>query len=276
MKGLAAGPMFRKGLAFLRRDFLIEASYRFSFFLQMIGILFTASVAYFFARFLRQQGLEQVAPFAQDYFSFVILGVAFLDYLGTSLNVFSRSLREGQLTGTLEPLLVTQTSPEAIVLGSAVYALAATTARLAAYLLLGVALFGMPLGAANWGAALVLLILSVAAFSSLGILSASFILLFKRGDPLTWLVMSVSVLLSGVLYPLSALPGWLAKLAWVLPLTSCLEAMRRALLGGEGLSELWRESFILALFATVGLPLALLVFRWSVRRAKITGTLAQY
>ena len=52
--------------------------------------------------------------------------------------------------------------------------------------------------------------------------------------------------------------------------------VRRALLAGEGLGELWREALVLLLFAGVGLPLALAVFRWSVRRAKLTGTLAQY
>jgi hypothetical protein len=41
-------------------------------------------------------------------------------------------------------------------------------------------------------------------------------------------------------------------------------------------AELWRETLILLLFAGVGLPLALGLFRWSVHRAKLTGALAQY
>ncbi len=276
MSSVANVSLAQKAGAFLRRDLLIAASYRFALALQGAEILLTATIAFFLAQFLRRQGLEAVTPYARDYFSFVILGLAFFDYLGTALQSLSYSLREGQLTGTLETLLVTQTGLETIVLGSSLYAFLATTVRVAAYLLVGVALFGLPLGGANWGATLILLLLSVAAFSSLGILSACFLLLFKKGNPFNWLLLSASGVLGGVFYPVSALPGWLQTLAQLLPLTHCLEGMRRALLGGAGLEELWRPAGALALFAGLGLPLALTLFRWSVRRAKQTGTLAQY
>ena len=262
--------------AFLRRDFLIAASYRFALTLQVAQILLTATMAFFLAQFLRQQGLETVTPFARDYFSFVILGLAFFDYLGTGLDSFSRSLREGQLTGTLEMLLVTQTSLETIVLGSSLYAFLSTSMRVAVYLLAGVALFGLPLAGADWGATIILLLLSVAAFSSLGILSACFILLFKKGNPFTWVLLATSGMAGGVFYPVSALPAWLQTLAQLLPITHCLEGVRRALLAGAGLGELWRQVGALLLFAGLGLPLALALFRWSVRRAKRTGTLSQY
>ncbi|MGH9789102.1 MAG: ABC transporter permease [Candidatus Acidiferrales bacterium] len=266
----------RKGGAFVRRDFLIEASYRFSFLLQVAQVVLTSLVAYFMAEFLRQRGVEAVTPFARDYFSFVILGWAFLDYQVTAHGIFSRSLYEGQVTGTLETLLVSQTSLEMAVLGSSLYAFVSTTVRLAAYLIFGVLLFGMPLAGAHWVAAVILLALSVAAFSAFGVLSACFILLFKKGDPVSWVLLGASGVLGGVFYPVSALPSWLGKLAQLLPITHSLEGVRRALLAGEGLPELWREAFILLLFAGVGLPLALAAFRWSVRRAKMTGTLAQY
>jgi len=266
----------RKAAAFLRRDFLTEASYRLAFATQLAEIVLIATIAFFMARFLRQQGVESIAPFARDYFSFVVLGLALFDYLGTALHNFSQTIREGQWAGTLEVLLVTQTSLETIILGSSLYAFATTTLRLAAYLLVGMALFGMPLAQANWFAAVVLLALSVGAFSSLGILSACFVVLFKKGDPFTWVFFSASGVLGGIFYPVSALPPWLEKLAQLLPITHALEGVRRALLAGAGLGELQREALILLLFAVVGLPVALAAFRWSVRRAKRTGTLAQY
>jgi len=61
-----------------------------------------------------------------------------------------------------------------------------------------------------------------------------------------------------------------------LPITPCLEGVRRALLAGEGLRELWPQTAMLLAFAGLGLPLTLLLFRWAVARAKRTGTLAQY
>ncbi len=266
----------RKALAFVRRDFLTDASYRLAWVLQSAEILLIATIAYFLGRFLRQQGLEAVTSFAHDYFSFVILGIAFFDYLGTALNSFAHAIREGQVTGTLETLLVTQTRLESIVLGSSVYPFLSSTARVTSYLVLGALFFGLPLGNADWGSAGLLLVLSIMAFSSFGIVSASFTLLFKRGDPFTWLLLGASGLLGGVFYPVAVLPPWLKAVAQFLPITYCLEGMRRALLAGDGVAELWRETLVLLLFAGVGLPLALALFRWSVHRAKLTGTLAQY
>jgi ABC-2 type transport system permease protein len=274
MTALLAG--IRKAGAFIRRDFLTDVSYRFSFLMQLAQVALTALAAHFMALFLRQQGLESVTPFARDYFSFVILGLALYEYLATAHGGFSRSLFEGQIMGTLDSQMTTQSSLVMVAAGSWFYGVATTTVRLVAYLVLGMLLFGMPLQGANWGAMLVLLVLSVAAFSAFGLLSACFLLLFKRGDPVSWLLLGTSGLLGGVFYPVSALPPWLGKLAQLLPITHALEGVRRALLAGDGLTELWREALILLLFAGVGLPLALAVFRWSVRRAKMTGTLAQY
>ncbi|MFQ5723919.1 MAG: ABC transporter permease [Terriglobia bacterium] len=262
--------------AFLRRDFLITASYRLAWGLQLVDIFFMAALAYFLAQFFRQQGLETVTPFARDYFAFVILGLAFFDYLSTGLDSFSRSLREGQLTGTLETLLVTQTGLGTIVWGSALSAFFSTTLRVGVYLLAGVTVFGLSLTTANWGMTAALLLLSVAAFSSLGILSACFILLFKKGNPFNWVVLSASAVAGGVFYPVSALPEWLQSLAQWLPITHCLEGVRRALLAGAGWRELWPQVAALALFAGVGVPLALALFHWSVGRAKVTGALAHY
>jgi len=57
-----------------------------------------------------------------------------------------------------------------------------TTLRVLVYLLVGVLFLGVHLTGANYLAALVVLVLSVISFSSLGIIAASFIIVFKRGN----------------------------------------------------------------------------------------------
>ena len=49
--------------------------------------------------------------------------------------------------------------------------------------------------------------------------------------------------------------------------------MRAALLGGTGVTALWRPLGILLLFAAALLPISMSVFSWALRRTKITGTL---
>lgn len=99
----------KKPLAFLKRDLLIEVSYRFSFVFQVVSILLSIASYYFLARFIGSSLIPGLDAYGGDYFAFVLIGVALYDYLTTSLDAFSRSIRESQLAGTMEALLSTQT-----------------------------------------------------------------------------------------------------------------------------------------------------------------------
>jgi ABC-2 type transport system permease protein len=144
------------------------------------------------------------------------------------------------------------------------------------YLLLGAFLFGADLGHANLLAAVVIQVLTILAFSGIGILSASFTMVFKRGDPINFLFGSVSTLLAGVLYPITVLPAWLLPVSYFLPLTYSLQAMRRAILTGDSLSTMGSDVVALLLFAAILLPVSFVAFRYAVKRAKIEGSLTQY
>ncbi len=128
----------------------------------------------------------------------------------------------------------------------------------------------------NWAAAALILTLAIIVFSGLGILSASFIMVFKRGSPLAWLFGGLSWLLGGVLYPVTILPRWLQQISALLPITHAIEGMRAALLQAAPWSELWHSLGPLLLFAFAVLPLSLLSFQYATRRTRITGTLAHY
>ena len=81
-------------------------------------------------------------------------------------------------------------------------------------------------------------------------------------------------LLSGVFYPVSALPGWLQVGSWVLHHTYALEALRLTLLQGASLSQVAPQLGALVLFTIGILPLSFLLFRYAVRRGKVEGSFA--
>ena len=126
-----------------------------------------------------------------------------------SLGLFARSIRESQLAGTLEALLSTQTSLLMIILLSAAYPFLWTSLTVILYLTLGLGFLDVHVATGNWPAAALLLILAISVFSGIGILSASFVMVFKRGSPIPWLFEWLSWLLGGVLYPVAVLPEWL-------------------------------------------------------------------
>jgi ABC-2 type transport system permease protein len=178
--------------------------------------------------------------------------------------------------GTLEAMLVTPTRLSNIVLSSSQWNFAFTSLRVGVYLLLGALFFGMNLSGAEVLPALVALLLTVIAFSSLGIISASFIMIFKRGDPIAWAISTSSTLLGGVYYPISILPGWLQTISYLFPITYSLRAIRLSLLEGAGFVEVGGDLLALVIFSVITLPISLVVFRYAVRRAKKDGSLSYY
>jgi ABC-2 type transport system permease protein len=188
----------------------------------------------------------------------------------------SESIREGQMLGTLESLLVTQTEIPTIILSSSLYSFIWASFRVAVYLMLGAFVFDVDMSNANLIGALLILILTIISFSSFGIMSASFIMIMKRGDPISWMFTGISGLLGGLYYPISVLPDWLRNISYLLPVTYSLEGMRLALLKGYSLSELMPNIVALVIFSIIMLPLSILIFGYAVKRAKIDGTLTQY
>jgi ABC-2 type transport system permease protein len=258
---------------FFWRDLSIARTYRTVFVLEAIEALFGAAMFYYVARFVDTPELQRALPQGGSYFAFSLVGFVFLDYLNAALDTFDRSLEEARNSGTLEHLLVTQASLPIFVAGSAIYPFVATTLRIVVYVAWGAVLFGFPLYAANWLTVIVVFLATLLAFSGLGILSSSYLLLFKRGNPAKWFFLGVSSVAGGMLFPVNILPDWLQVVARFNPVTYSLEAMRAALLGGATVAALWRPLAVLLLSALVLLPVSMVVFAWALRRTKITGTL---
>ena len=265
-----------KALAFVKRDFRLETSYRLSFLLQLFDVFFSVFLFYYVARLPGEAATPYLALYGGDYFSFVLIGIAFAGYFGVGLSGFANSIRQAQMTGTLEAMLMSPTRVSAIVLCSSLWSYLMTSLRVIAYLAVGAVSLGVNLGRGNYLAALLILALSVVAFSSLGIIAASFVMVLKRGDPVTWLFSTLSSLLGGVYYPISILPDWLQRLSHLLPITYSLRAMRLALLQGYSLAALAPDILALAIFSLVLLPLSLLAFRYAVHRARVDGSLTHY
>ena len=270
------GLTLRKLALLFRRDFAVARSYRAAFVIEIFEALLGSASFYFLSQFVQSPTLERSLPSGTNYFSFALVGIAFFDYLSVALSTFDGSLQEARQNGTLENLLVTQTSLPVILAGSSLYPFALMSLRTAIYIGWGAALFGFPLQGANWMGALLVLGASVLAFSGLGVLSASYLLVFKRGNPVNWAILGLSSVLGGMMYPISVLPVWLQRVARLIPVTYSLEGMRAAILGHASTRELLPSIAGLLVFAALFLPVSFAIFSWALRRTKITGTLTHF
>jgi ABC-2 type transport system permease protein len=98
----------------------------------------------------------------------------------------------------------------------------------------------------------------------------------QAGNPVSLLLGMASILLAGVLYPTSVLPGWLQAIGQLLPLTQALELIRGSVLRGEGIEALWGPFLSLAVLTAVLLPVGLWACSRAVRLAQTDGSLSQY
>jgi len=170
-------------------------------------------------------------------------------------------------------MLVTETPLTMILVASAAYPFVLLALRTVIYLAWGALIFHFPVQEANWLGAVIILAASIMAFAGLGIISTSYLLLFKRGNPARWLIVGASSLLGGIMYPVSVLPVPMQWIARLIPVTYSLAGMRQALLEGASFGQLWPSVRALLIFAAILLPFSSLIFSWALRRTKITGTL---
>lgn len=265
-----------KLLAFLWKDWEQARSYRLSFSLQAVTLFLPLVGLYFMGRLFHRVEVPDLDRYGGNYAAFALVGVVVTSYSGTALRAFSTSLRTAQFTGTLEALLLTRASVATMVFGWSLYPFLRATLTMLVYLAGGFLVLGSGLDDADPATVLVTLVLTVIVMGSLGILAASFTLVFKQGDPFTGALVLASGMLSGTLYPVSVLPGWLQVVALLLPYTHAIEAMRLAALRGLSPLELAPQLGPLALYAALLVPLAAWTFSLALRRARVEGSLAHY
>ena len=268
----------RRIFAFVARDFRLFISYRMLFFLRIISVLAIVTTFFFvskiFAGYIDPQFPEWRDPLASW-----LTGLAVLNYFTTGFSSLANSIRQEQMQGTLESVLLTPINVPTVIVSSSAWDFLETTFFSFLYLFFGWFFFGVQFRG-SFFLAVVFLLLTTVVLACLGILSASFAMVFNRGDPLGVFLGAGSALFSGVLFPTQLLKTYggpkLASISLILPATHGLQGIRQVLLEGHGLAQVTRPLLTLLGFLIVLLPFSLWVFGRAVRRAKREGSLIQY
>lgn len=261
-------------VAFLKRDWLIARSYRLPFLMNVAGSAIVLVVLFQIGKFVDTTNVRAGLDLAHGYFSFAVLGTLVLQTVHSATQTFANKMREEETTGTLEALLAAPTSPAKVILGSGAFNMVQSIV-----LAVVVILLALPLGLrivvdpTSLCLSLVCFVALIALAAELGILIASFTVVFKQGSTLSGLVGAAIALLGGVWYPVNSLPQVARAIARLIPFTWGLTSLRDELLFGRLQSA---ELVSVVIAAGVALPICLLVFRRSVDRARLRGSLTQY
>jgi ABC-2 type transport system permease protein len=134
--------------------------------------------------------------------------------------------------GTLE-LLVSSPTPFVLVILPLTLATSAIGIySLTATLFWGRVVFGIPFSLAHPVAFLVAVPATIIGLGLLGLLFASTFVLYRHANALSNMLEWPVLLVTGMLVPLSQLPGWSQPIAWVLAPSWGVHAIRDAALGG--------------------------------------------
>jgi ABC-2 type transport system permease protein len=248
------------------------------FFLRILSVLTIVTLCFFiskiFAGFTDPKYSQWRDPLASW-----LTGLAVLNYFMTGFSSLANSIRQEQMQGTLESVLLTPINIPTVIVASSAWDFLETTFFSFLYLFFGWLFFNVHFRG-SFVLAVVFLLLTTFVLACLGILSASFAMVFKRGDPFAIFLGAGSALFSGVFFPTQLLREYagptLGSIPRLLPATYGLDGIRQVLLEGHGLLDVRRPLITLLIFLAVLLPFSLWVFSRSIKRAKREGSLIQY
>jgi ABC-2 type transport system permease protein len=205
---------------------------------------------------------------------YLLLGALLWAYLSIVFMEISFSVMWERWEGTIEYTFMAPVRRLTHLLGVCAFAILYGLARTLAVLAIALLLFRLDLSHANGLAALVVLVASTFPLIGLGVLASVLPLLSpERGEQMTVAVQGVLLLVSGVYYPVTVLPGPVQLLARASPMTYTLDGIRSTLIDGRGLVAVAPDLLVLVAMGLVLLPLGLLTFQWAERRAKRLGLL---
>jgi ABC-2 type transport system permease protein len=266
----------RKVPAFMRRDFLTMLSYRVAFIGDLLAISIQAVMFGFVAELVDPSALPTYNGVSTGYFEFVMIGVVITTVSGLLLQKVSMAIRQEQMMGTLEALLVTPSSPTTVQAGSAAFDLLFIPIRMAALLLIVAVTLGLGFEPSGIAPSIVLLMCFVPFIWGLGLVAAAVIVTFRRGGGMIGFVMSVLGLASGAFFPLALLPAWVQKLSEANPVAIVMEGTREALIGGAGWEGVGSDALILLPLSGAAMFAGMAAFRAALAREHRRGTLGLY
>ena len=174
----------------------------------------------------------------------------------TLVMIMSLSLVRERERGTLEQLIVTPISKTAVILGKILPFLVIGFVQVTVVLIAARVIFRVP----SEGSLLLLYVfalLFMLGMLALGIFMSTVARTQTQALQLSLLVMLPSILLSGFMFPLAAMPRVARIAGSLLPVTHFLTALRGILLKGSGIAALWPQALILTAVALVLITLSI-------------------
>ena len=205
----------------------------------------------------------------------LVIGAIFWNYLSVIFSWIADTIAIERWEGTLEYTMMAPVRRYTHLLGAALYAVVYGFIHTVAILVVMVLFFPqLDLGRANFPSAVLVMLVGSFSFVGIGMMAAILPLLYvERGSQMTFVIQSVLLLISGVYYPITILPGWIQVASHLSPATYVLDGVRGALIDGRSAFDQGANLAPLVVMAIAFIPIGVWAFGRAERYAKRTGKL---
>jgi len=192
---------------------------------------------------------------------FFLPGVVGVLIMQVSLILTATAVVREKENNTLEQLIASPLSKTGFIAGKILPYVIIAFIDFYLILLLGAWLFDLPFPATNQGPLFLLALAYVAGLIALGVAISTISQTQQQAIFLSIFFLIPSILLSGFIFPVEAMPGYIQPVSWLLPFTYFVEIIRGLLLKGNSMSDLVVDYLALLGFATVFTWLSIVRFR---------------
>lgn len=205
--------------------------------------------------------LEDVQARAQNYLAFVVPGLLAMSLMSISIAGSGFNIVEYRRKGILKRLFVTPIQPRHFIGGLVTSRTIIVMVQLSVVLAIGSFLLGLSV-AGNLLWMYLIILLGTAVFLSIGFCLGSIAKTQETIQAIGNLVTFPQMLMSGIFYPIDALPDFIQPVAELLPLSFVATGFREIIVNGAGLGELLPTIIGLAIWGVITLVLAIRLFVW--------------
>ena len=208
---------------------------------------------------------EMVEGNGTGYREFLVPGVAAMAIMQGGIFGVVFSLIRFKTGGVLRRLKATPIGPSHFLVGQISTRLIVTVLQTYVLLLVGMFVLGASVGNGsliNWIDITILALFGGALFNAMGLAVSGWASTEDVAAPVANIIALPMMFLSGVFFPLSILPGWLAKISDYFPLTYLADGMRRITVEGASVFSLGSDLIGLGVWTIIIFLLATRTFKW--------------
>jgi ABC-2 type transport system permease protein len=224
-----------------------------AFFNFLLPLLFLGFFGAIFAD--NQKNLDVIVP-----------GIAGMSVMSTTFSALAFNMTNLRELGVLKRMRGTPLPPGAYLGAIALNAVTNTVVQLTIIIVAGKLLFGTG-WPRDWAELVVFTAVGVVCFASLGVALSHAIPNFDSAPAYVNAVFLPTIFVSGVFYDADNAPRWLLSVAEALPLKHLIDGLSGAMVKGTGLGRDASGLAVIALWAVLGVALAVRGFSWESRRS---------